>query len=275
MRRIRLRRLIAVEWDTLAGIAAAFVAMVLSIFGIVSDVTVRAILLLLAALILLHELRTDSRGAVHAEHLDCMRQDLRDLREKIGTTDLVVITPLALRREFCDFAAHLCGRVTWYNACCRMFHRREVFDGTLGQLLDNPEITALVLLCDEREREAWFGDVAARVQRHAGAEKLQTPLWADIPTTVSFLMGEHREYKRPQALMAIMEEPFASHGNGLSVPRYLFRIQNHSDILMAMAEVARHTAGGVAHAGLSRRRPDNESDAASNAAVDGDPPAPP
>lgn len=244
VRRVSLRRLLAVEWDTLAGIAAAFVALVLSLFGLVSDVTVRAILLLLAALILLRELRNDSRSAIHAEHLDCMRQDIRDLREKIGTTDLVVITPLALRSAFQDFVTHLGGRVTWYNACCRMFHRHEVFESTLGQLLGNPDVVAVEMLCDASERHAWDTDLAIKVRKCAGATKLREPIWGALPTAVSFLIGEHRESKRPQALMAIMEEPFASHGNGRSVPRYLFRVQNHSDILTAMAAVAHSTASG-------------------------------
>ena len=244
MRHTRLRRLVAVEWDTLAGIVAAFLAMLLSFFGLVSEVTVQAILLLLAALILLRELRIDTRAATHAEHLDCMRQDIRDIREKVGTTDLIVITPLALRPEFEDFATHLTGRVTWYNACCRMFHRQEIFEGTLGRLIANPDITAIEMLCDDCERHAWESDVAIQVQHHGGAEKVREPVWVHVPPTISFLVGEHREYRRPLALMAIMEEPFASHGNGLAVPRYLFRIQNHSDILTAMAELARSTASG-------------------------------
>lgn len=244
MPRVLVRRLLAIEWDTLAGIAAAFIAIVCSFFGLVSETTVRAILLLLCALVLLRELRNDSRSAVHAEHLDIIRQDLRDVREKVGTTDIVVITPLALRHEFRDFARHLRGHVTWHNACCRMFHRREMFESTLGLLLGNPEITTIEMLCDERERDAWDSDVATKVGRHGGAAKLTQPLFGRISSSVSFIIGEHREYERPQALMAIMDEPFASRGEGVSVPRYLFRIQNHSDILTALADVARSKAVG-------------------------------
>jgi hypothetical protein len=244
MRHTSLRRLITVEWDTLAGVVAALLAMLLSFFGLVSEVTMQAILLLLAGMILLRELRNDSRAATHAEHLDCLRQDVRDIREKVGTTDLIVITSAALRHEFQDFARHLTGRVTWYNACCRMFHRQEVFEGTLGRLITNPGITAIEMLCDECERHAWETDVVLQVQRHGGAGKVREPVWAHMPPTISFLVGEHVEYGRPQALMAIMEEPFASQGSGLSVPRYLFRIQNHSDILTDMAELARSTSSG-------------------------------
>jgi len=244
MRRAGLRRLIAIEWDTLAGIIAAFVAMLLSLFGLVSELTVRGILLLLAALILLRELRNDTRAATHAEHLDCMRQDIRDIREKIGTTDLVVITPLALRSAFQDFADHLSGHVTWYNACCRMFHRREVFEATLRRVIANPDVVSIELLCDERERHAWETDVLLQVQRCADAWKVRQPVWCSLSTSVSFRIGDHRESRRPQALVAVMDEPFASRGDPLSAPRYLFRVQNHSDILTAMATVAHRVASG-------------------------------
>jgi len=61
---------------------------------------------------------------------------------------------------------------------------------------------------------------------------------------VSFRIGDHRESRRPQALVAVMDEPFASRGDPLSAPRYLFRVQNHSDILTAMATVAHRVASG-------------------------------
>lgn len=118
MRHGRIRKLLSIEWDTLSGVVAALAAMVLSFFDLASPMTVRAILLLIVALILLRELRRDSREAQYAEHLDIMRQDVHALLDKAGGACMTLIPPAALLHEFQDFATHLHGTVTWYNACC-------------------------------------------------------------------------------------------------------------------------------------------------------------
>lgn len=249
MRHSRIRKLLCVEWDTLAGVAAAALAMVLSFFDLVSPTTVRAILLLIVALILLRELRRDSRETRYAEHLDVMRQDMRSLLDKNGGAGIFLISPAALLHEFQDFAAHLHGEVTWYNACCGMFCRAEAFQATLGQLMVNPEIDAIHLLCDHREQPLWENDVAAHVRQHALAEKVRVPLWGDLSASLSFLVGSRRGDNRPQALIAIIEEPFASRGRFLRVPRYLLKVHDGSSLLADIKEVIRTTTTEFEQAG--------------------------
>lgn len=241
MRHTQLHKLLSIEWDTLSGVAAAATAMVLSFFDLVSPTTVRAILLLIVALILLRELRRDSRESQYAEHLDIMRQDVRDLVNHTGGMGITLVEPTALVHEFQDFAAHFHGTVTWYNACCGMFCRPEVFATTLGRLIDNPEIDAIQMLCDHREQPVWDRNVAAQVRQLGAATKVRVPLWGDLSTSLSFLIGARRGDDHQQALIAIMEEPFASRGRFLRVPRYLFRVQNGTPILAEMNELVRTT----------------------------------
>lgn len=241
MRHARLRKLLSIEWDTLSGVAAAATAMVLSFFDLVSPTTVRAILLLIVALILLRELRRDASESEYAGHLDVLRQDVRTLVKNTGGTGVTVVEPTALVHEFRDFAAHLHGTVTWYNACCGMFCRSEAFDTTLGRLIDNPEIDAVQMLCDRREQPAWEKNVAAHVRQLNAATKVREPLWGDLPTSLSFLIGARRGDDEQQALIAIMEDPFASRGRFLRVPRYLLRVQNGTAILVEMNELVRTT----------------------------------
>lgn len=249
MRHSHIHKLLSVEWDTLSGVAAAAVAMVLSFFDIVSATTVRAILLLIVALILLRELRRDSRESEYAEHLDIMRQDIRNLVASQGGAGITIVEPAALLHEFQDFAAHLHGTVTWYNACCGMFSRPEAFQNTLGRLIDNPEIDTIQMLCDRRERSAWEEGVAEHVRQHGIAHKVRVPLWGDLSSSLSFLIGVRRGDNQPLALVAIMEEPFASQGRVLRVPRYLFRVQSGSTILAEMQELIRSTTTDFEHVG--------------------------
>lgn len=252
MRLMHIRKLLSIEWDTLSGVAAAAVAMILSFFDLVSPTTVRAILLLIVALILLRELRRDSRETQYAEHLDIMRQDVHALVEKSSDGGISLVTPTALLHEFQDFSAHLRGTVTWYNACCGMFSRPEAFQSTLAHLIDNPEIHAIQMLCDRREQTAWESHVAEHVRQRGMAEKVRTPLWGDLATSLSFLIGARRGDNRYQALIAIMEEPFSNCGGLLRVPRYLLRVQNGSALLAEMSDVIRMTMTEFSQAGSRR-----------------------
>lgn len=248
MRRLRVQRLLTLEWDIISGVVAAAAATILSYFSVVDAAMVRAIMLLLCALILVRELRNDYRLDVNRELLDIIRHEVQGIRETVGDTDIVVIAPLAMRQEFRDFATHMTGDVTWYNVCPRMFRRPEIFSATLAHLIDNPEVTAVHVLGDLRERQAWDRDVAPKLRAKDVESKVRSPMWGALSPAVSFIVGERQGIKRAQALLAIMDEPFASQGKGPSVPRYLFRVQNHSDILTAMAELARATANAFEQA---------------------------
>lgn len=242
MKTVHLRRLLAVEWDIVSGILAAVTAMILSYFSVVDATMVRAILLLLCALILVREFRNDYRLDINRELLDVIHHELRDIRETIGETDVVVIGALAMRHEVRDFASHVRGDVTWYNVCPRMFRREDVFTATLAQLIANPEVTSIHVFCNPCERDAWESIVAPRLRAMDREGKVGSPTFQPLSPAVSFVMGEREGMKHPHALVAILAEPFARQGTAPIMPRYLFRVQNHRDIISDMAELARASA---------------------------------
>ena len=245
----RVRRILVFEWDVVAGAIAAVVAIFLSHFGVVSQVSVSGIVLLLSALLLIHMMRVEAHVHVVAENLGGVRQHVLDIEGKVGGTDVVVIPPLRIRQEFREFASRVQGELVWYNACCRMFRRQAVFDVTLRQLIDNPDVTAIRMVCAPREQAAWEADVVVKLRRCGGDAKVPVPVWGPLPPATSFLIGELRAERMPQALLVIMEEPFAAMSNGLGVPRYMFRVQNHSQLLPRMDEAARAAMGSFAAGG--------------------------
>ena len=73
---MNLQRLLRIDWDVIAGIIAAILAMLLSFMGVVSENVVRGIVLLLVALLLIRDLRAEARIQRLFDHLDLVRRHL-------------------------------------------------------------------------------------------------------------------------------------------------------------------------------------------------------
>lgn len=164
------------------------------------------------------------------------------LEESVGRHEVVVIGPKRLREEFLRFARGLRGDVVWYHACSRLFHRQELFDATVGVLLGNDDVSSVQFLADERDRGSWENEFLPRLAGHPAAAKVRTPLWGQLAGGVSFIVGEVGEHGEPEALVGILEEPFAARTGASTMPRYVLRIQNDSELLDHFVELARHAA---------------------------------
>ena len=151
-----------------------------------------------------------------------------------------LIGPKKLRQEFMQFAGDLYGDVTWFNCCCQMFRRQEIFDATLRQIFDNPHVTSVHLLCNPEERPHWETDVLPKLRMCDGMKKLQGPFWGKIRGSVSFILGDVGGDGRNEALVSILDEPFSAYNGGLTVPRYILRLLSSCELLAPIEEVARH-----------------------------------
>jgi len=239
---VQLVKLVRIEWDVIAGAIAAVIAMLCHLLGIASEEVVRGVMLLLLALLLVRDLRQEARTHKLTDAVQTLARKVADIEAAVGPRDVAVIGPKQLRQEFTRFANEIHGDVTWYHVCSRMFRRQELFDATLGQLLDNDDVRSIQLLLDEREREAWEAIIQPKLERHAGAAKVRAPLWGALTGGVSFILGETRHGGTPEALVGILEEPFAARTTTASLPRYVLRIQDDSDLLNHFVDLARHAS---------------------------------
>lgn len=234
-----LRYLLRIDWDVVAGIIAAVVAMLLSFMGLVSETVGRGIILLLCALLLIRDLRGEAREHRIFDKLDVIKRHTATLTAaKQG--DIHLVGSKRMRHEFAEFATTVYGEVRWFNACCRMFRRQEVFDATLRPFLDNPNVTAIVLLCRPEERQFWFTDVLPKLRKHPHGEKVQPPLWGPIRTSVSFVLGDVDGDGKDEAVLSIIEEPFAASNQGPAVPRFLIRAYSNCDLIASLEDMSRH-----------------------------------
>lgn len=234
-----LRYLLRIDWDVVAGIIAALIAMLLSFMGLVSETVGRGIILLLCALLLIRDLRGEAREIRMFDKLDVIKRHVGTLAA-VKQADVHLVGPNKMRQEFADFATTVYGEVRWFNACCRMFRRQEVFDATLRPFLDNPHVTAVHLLCRPEERQSWLADLLPKLQKCPRGDKVQPPLWGAIRTNVSFVLGDVDGDGRDEAVLAILEAPFATANQGPFVPRFLIRVFSNCDLIAPLEEMARH-----------------------------------
>lgn len=238
-----LRRLLRIDWDVVAGIIAALVAMLLSFMGLVSDTVGRGIILLLCALLLIRDLRGEAREIRMFDKLDVIKRHVAGLMAA-RQADVQLIGPKRMRQEFADFATTVYGEVRWFNTCCRMFRRQEVFDATLRPFLENPHVTAIHLLCRPTERQAWLADLLPKLQKCDHGDKVRPPLWGEIRTDVSFVLGDVDGDGKDEAVLSISEEPFSTSAQGLAVPRFLVRVFSHCELIPPLEDMARHALSG-------------------------------
>ena len=247
-----LRRLLRIDWDVIAGISAALVAMLLSFMGLVSQTVGVGIILLLCALLLTRDLRGEAREHRMFDKLDVIKRHVAGLAAATHA-DVRLVGPKRMRHEFTEFAATVFGEVRWFNVCCRMFRRQEIFDATLRVLFENPNVTSVILLCGPDERRSWEADVVPKLRHCPHAAKVHPPLWGPIPGRVSVLLGDVDGDGRNEALIAILDEPFATSNHAPSVPRFTFHVYSQSELILSLEEMIRHatsdfTADGEAAA---------------------------
>jgi hypothetical protein len=237
---VTFRSLLRIDWDVIAGIIAALVAMLLSFMGLVSETVGRGIILLLCALLLTRDLRGEAREQRMFDKLDLIKRHVAMLTAG-KQSDVHLIGPKRLRQEFVAFAATTYGEVRWFNVCCRMFRRPEVFNATLRGFLDNPHVTSIYLLCRPEERPFWESDVLPKLRQCEHGSKVHEPLWGPIRGNVSFVLGDVDADGRTEALVTILDEPFAASNQWPTVPRFAFHVYSQSDLMVPLEDVIRHS----------------------------------
>jgi len=79
-----------------------------------------------------------------------------------------------------------------------------------------------------------------KIKQCFGQEKVKEPRWSKLPETVSFILADTEPKGSPEALLSFWGEPFMARTTGKNVPRYIFWIQSHSELVSRLSELARH-----------------------------------
>jgi hypothetical protein len=231
----RLRRL---EVEALAGLIAAIAALVLHLLHIVEDAVLLPVILVILALILLRDLRREDREERQSAAIEASLGALRDIQASVVPPDTVLVGPQSLRDVARSFSQRARGEMVWFNVCLTMFEPQSLFDALLAPALDNPLVTSVQFVLDEGERGRWHGEVLPKASGHGSSGKLKEPRWGSLSDPVSAIISE-TDAGGTEALLSFWGEPFMARGRGQDVPRYLFHVQRHSELIGRLRELER------------------------------------
>lgn len=235
-----MNRMLRIDWDIVAGIAAALIAIVLHLLHVVHVDVLLTIMLVLLALLLIRDLRRESHDEHLGESVKQIKSGLQEVQLSLELPEAVLIGPRHLRAESRRFIETARGEMVWFNVCFLMFQSQEVFDLLLAPAIENPRVDSITFVSDAGERDLWERNMVPKIASCAGSAKVAEPRWRELPETVSFILADMESSGNPEALLSFWGEPFMARTTDKQVPRYIFRVQAHSDLVAQLVELERH-----------------------------------
>lgn len=228
------------NWEAIAGGLAALVAIVLHLLHVVDQGVLLSIILVLLALSLIRDLRHESQEERVRASVERIEVALRDIKSALKTPEAILIGPTELRSATEQFVGRMRGDVVWFNVCLLMFRPQSTFDMFLRPIIDNPQVTSVRFLSRYSEKELWQKELKPKIiSCCTAASKVKEPEWHELEGTVSFILAKTGSEGKEEALISFWDEPFMSRTPGKQIPRYVFHVQAHSDLVARLREIER------------------------------------
>ena len=241
-----MHRMLKIEWDAIAGVLAALTAIVLHLLHVIETEVLSVITLVLFAAMFLRSLRSEHGQRRIAAGVDRGEQLLGQLARSAKPPDVMVIGPQDLWCTSTEFSRNATGDMVWFSVCLSMFERQPLFDALLRPAIENPAVTAVTFVLDERQRPKWERDVRPKVAACSGAVKVPEPVWTSLRQDVSFILADAVAGDVSEYLLSFWGEAFMSRRVGHDVPRHIFHVTGHSELVKRLADLAReHRLSGV------------------------------
>ena len=228
------------EWEAIAGLVAAVVALVLHFLHFTDAAILRVITLVLVALLFLRDLRNEGRWEALDEATQMSVHLLQEIKAVTPEPDIDLIGPSRLRCATAQFAGRCQGTVVWFNACLEMLATKELSTALLHPFLVNPRITTIRFALDRRQQEQWESVVQTNLGTLEDSTKIEPPVWGDLDSGVSFLIGETDSAEgKAEALVSFWGEPFMAVHHDRRIPGYIIHVRHHSELIGRLREVER------------------------------------
>lgn len=236
---MHMKRLLRLEWDAIAGIIAAVTAIVLELLHLIQSEVLLTLIVVLVALLFLRDMRREGAVERLEGRLAAVQASLREIEVGLLPPDAVLIGPNRIRKASTEFMTHASGEMTWFNVCLSMFKPPALFDALLRPALENPRVTIIRFLLDEDQRRLWE-EILPAIRVCPGGHKVQEPTWISNQESISLIMADSAATGRPECLLSFWGEPFMARGTERNVPRYIFHIQGHSELISRFLEILRN-----------------------------------
>lgn len=236
---MKAKKFLTLEWDAIAGIVAAVVAIVLHLLHVVDEHVILPIVLALMALLFINFMRHTKNNELTAEQVDLTAHAINRIQSTLKPPDVLLIGPRHLRSTNEQYIRHMSGETIWYNVCLSMYQPQPLFDALLRPALDNPAVTSIQFILDASQKDLWLHDIQPRIAACDGHSKVREPRWCNLSKTVSFILADNHLHKGTEALLSFWGEPFMAQTTERDVPRFIFHVQRNSELLPHLVELAR------------------------------------
>jgi hypothetical protein len=234
-----MKRFLRLEWEAIAGVIAAVAAVVLHLLHVVESDVLLVIAVVLMAVLFLRDMRRE-RTLERFERMAAeASRRLETISEGLRLPDAILVGPGRLRASSEEFASRAEGEMTWFHVCLLMFRPQPLFDTLLRPAIENPKVKSIQFILDASQKSIWEEDVAPKIAACSGGHKVREPKWASIQENVSAIISAVAPSGATECLLSFWGEPFMSRASGMEIPRYIFHVQGHSELVSRLQELER------------------------------------
>lgn len=234
------KRFFSYDWDAIAGVLAAVAAIILHLLHIVDEHVIMPIVLTLMALLFINFMRHERSNERTAGQVEQIQRMAAKIKSSLTIPDVVLIGPRQLRTANEQFARNMRGEAILFNVCLSMYRTQMLFDMLLRPAIENSQVTSIHFVLDDSQKELWQSEILPKITACNGDSKVREPHWCNLSKNLSFILADTQPDGETEALLSFWGEPFMAQSTGQNVPRYIFHVQAHSELLPHFVELERN-----------------------------------
>jgi hypothetical protein len=236
---VDLKRVLRLDWDALAGVIAATLALVLHLLHVISVDILISISVVLMALLFTRALRREHVIDELQHSLTGVADGVDALQAAVKPQAAELVGPGSLTAVSEQFSRHAEGEMIWFHVCLLMFRPQALFDVLLAPAVMSPRVRSIQFILDPAQRDLWHADVQPKLAACPGREKVLEPVWVPIHESVSVILSDAGTPASTRALLSFWGEPFMARTSGRDIPRYIFLLRPESELVPRLIELAR------------------------------------
>lgn len=233
------KKLFTYEWDAIAGVIAAVAASVLHLLHVLDEKLMLSIVLALIALLFTNFMRHSRNNELTAEKIEHAAADVQRIHAGLKPPEAVLIGPRQIRACHDRFTLHMRGETIWYNVCLSMYRTPALFDALLRPAIENPAISSILFILDDRQIDVWTTAILPQIRNCPGGKKVLDPRWRALDKNLSFILADSQASDGTEALLSFWGEPFMAEATERSVPRFVFHVSKHAELIPHLIELSR------------------------------------
>lgn len=228
------------DWDAIAGVLAAVAAIILHLLHIVDEHIILPIVLALMALLFINFMRHERNNERTADQVGQIQRMTAKIKSSLVIPDVMLIGPRQLRSTNEQFARNMRGEAILFNVCLSMYRTQMLFDMLLRPIVENAQVTSIHFVLDESQKALWQTEILPKITACIAGGKVREPHWCNLSRNLSFILADTHPGGTAEALLSFWGEPFMAQSTERNVPRYIFHVQAHSELLPHLVELERN-----------------------------------